>query len=85
MFKASGVSAATARKQFGFQNMKERSEHVQICIEKAQEIREAIDKVKDRALLVAMSFSSLSSAESDTDVESELEGSQHSLPFSSTR
>ena len=67
--------------------MKEKSERVQKCIEETQEIREAIDKVscvRDKVLLVAMGFSNLSSSESETDIESELEGSKHSLPSSSS-
>ena len=67
--------------------MKEKSERVQKCIEETQEIREAINKVscvRDKALLVAMGFSNLSSSESEKDIESELEGSKHSSSSSYT-
>ena len=79
VFKASGLTQTGARKQLGFERMNARSEQVEKCIEDAQSIREAIDKLavlQDKSLLVAMGLepeccSSESEAESDTDSQSE--------------
>ena len=71
-FKASGLTATAAKRHLGFHNMTERCDKVQVCIEEAQNIRETIDKlshVQDRALLLSMGFSNLSSSESDTGSE----------------
>ena len=88
VFKSSGLSPTAARQKLGLHDMKEKSEAIQKCIEEAQEIREAIDKVscvKDKALLVAMGFSTLSSSESDTDVQSEVEATHLSSSTSFTQ
>lgn len=72
VFKTLGLTPTSARKQFGFERMKERSECVQECIQEARNIREAIDKlaaVQDDALLMSMGFSALSTSESEADLE----------------
>lgn len=82
VFKASGLTQTGARKQLGFEQMNTRAEQVEQCIEDAQSIREAIEKLsllQDKALLAAMgiepdpssSESDSESAESDTQSQSE--------------
>lgn len=79
VFKASGLTQTGARKQFGFERMDTRAEQVEKCIEAAQSIQEAIDKLsrrQDKALLAAMGLeaecsSSESESESDTNSQSE--------------
>lgn len=75
VFKASGLTLTAARKQFGFDGMQERSKHVQECNQEAQDIREAVDKlahVQNKALLMTMGFPTLSSSESETETDSEI-------------
>ena len=45
IYKTSGMSQTCARRQFGFEKMKERSERVQNCIDQVREIRQACDKL----------------------------------------
>ena len=79
-YRASGVSPTTARRQFGFDSMRERSECVQEAIEQARQIRESIDLLaftKDRSIL-----SSFGIVVGDSDSDSEDDGVQdvsHSL------
>lgn len=83
VFKASGLTPTAARKQFGFERMHERSERVQECIQEAQNIREAIDKlaaVQDHALLMSMGFSAPSTSESEADLETDIEPSTSLTP-----
>jgi len=54
VFKASGITPTQARKQFGFENMTEKAQQVEACINSVRAIREAIDdlaKTQDEALL----------------------------------
>ena len=75
VFKTSGLSQTSARKQFGFESMDTRAEQVEKCIETVQGIREAIDKlslVQDKALLAAMGLKAeSSSSESETETKSQ--------------
>ena len=75
VFKTSGLSQTSARKQFGFESMDTRAEQVEKCIETVQGIREAIDKlslVQDKALLAAMGLKAeSSSSESETETNSQ--------------
>lgn len=51
---ASGITPTQARKQFGFENMNEKAQHVEACIYSVRVIREAIDdlaKTQDEGLL----------------------------------
>lgn len=53
-FKSSGLSATSARKHFGLENMLERSNRVQRCIEDTQTICECIDdlsRIQEQAAL----------------------------------
>ena len=88
VFKSSGLTPTTARKQFGFERTQERSEHVQECIQEAQNIREAIiDKltaVQDEALLASMGFSAMSASESETDLGTDSESSIVVSPSATT-
>lgn len=72
VFKASGLTLTAARKQFGFDGMQERSKHVQECNQEAQDIREAVAHVQNKALLMTMGFPTLSSSESETETDSEI-------------
>ena len=45
IYKTSGLSQTGARRHFGFERMKERSERVQDCIDSVKEIRLACDKL----------------------------------------
>ena len=65
-FKASALTATAAKRHLGFHNMTERCDKVQACIEEAQN---KLSHVHDRALLLSMGFSNLSSSESDTGSE----------------
>ena len=71
-FRSSGLSVTGARRHLGLENMQQRSDRILQCIEEAQEIRDAVDKLsclQDKALLSVMG---LSDAESST-AESELD------------
>ena len=71
VFKTSGLSATGARKEFGFERMKERASKVEECIEAARSIREAIDKlscVEEKAILVALGLQEIESSDSDEDI-----------------
>ena len=57
VFKTAALSATSARRQFGFDQIAERANAVEHCIEGASQIRLAIDKlsqVQDKALLAVM-------------------------------
>lgn len=87
VFKSSGLTPTTARKQFGVERTQERSEHVQECIQEAQNIREATDKltaVQDEALLASMGFSAMSASESETDLGTDSESSIVVSPSATT-
>ena len=71
VFKTSGLSATRARKEFGFERMKERASKVEECVEAARSIREAIDKlscVEEKAILAAMGLQEIESSDSDEDI-----------------
>ena len=77
VFKSSGLTQTGARKKFGFEGMDSRAQRVEKCVEAAQSIREAIDKLallQDKALLASMGFKAeLSSSESESESTSEPE------------
>ena len=57
VFKASGVSSTQARKQFGFENMVERSKRVEACIDHAKYIRKSLDELarsRERSVLMSL-------------------------------
>lgn len=74
-FRASGLSKSGARRQYGFQDLFERTAKVEECVQEAKCIRECIDslvKVQENALLRSIGIipsddSSLSSNESDDE------------------
>ena len=54
--KSYELSSKQARKQYGFQNVKEQSLHVELAIEQIEEIQEIVDylaKIQDEALLTS--------------------------------
>ena len=62
------LSTKQARKQYGFQNMKERSLHVELAIEQVEEIQETVDylaKIQDEALLTSFGIRDDPQSESD--------------------
>lgn len=74
VMKSSGITATRARRQFGFDRMKERCERVEECIEAACKIREDIDQLsqlQDHSLLIAMGLKEMP-ADSETDSESDV-------------
>ena len=71
-FKSSGMTSTAARHRFGFENMKERVERVEDCIEAARKIREVINElsqVQDEAVLIALGLKDMP-LESEIDSES---------------
>ena len=59
VFTMSGLTPSGARREFGFDSIDKRADHVEECIKEAQSIRESIDKiskVRDKALLITMGF-----------------------------
>ena len=70
VFRASGVSATQARKQFGFEKMLERSKRVEACIDHAQYIRKSIDQLamsKERSVLLSLGINPDPSDSSDVE------------------
>lgn len=54
VFRASGVSQTKARRQFGLENMYERSAHVEACISEAEDIKSVVSELatlQDQAIL----------------------------------
>ena len=72
-FKSSGLTVTGARKNLGLENMKQRGDNVLMCIQEAQEIREAVDKLshlQDKALLDIMGLTDTELAEAQSDSDS---------------
>lgn len=74
VYKASGLSATSARKTFGFERMTERSHQVEQAICEARQVCEEIDllaRVKEKAILLSLGVevydSDASESESDDD------------------
>lgn len=68
VFRSSGLSASRARRHLGLENMQQRSERIFQCIQEAQQIREAVDKLsrlQDKALLCVMGMSDHESSTSE--------------------
>ena len=65
------MTPTRARRDYGFERMKERIEHIEECIEVARRIQEDIDRlsqVQDQSLLIAMGLKKM---QLDSDTESE--------------
>ena len=80
VMKSSGMTPTRARRDFGFERMKERIEHVEECIEVARRTQEDIDRlsqVQDQSLLIAMGLKEMP-LDSDTESESNDETVLHS-------
>ena len=70
VYKSSGLTATGARKHLGLDNMQQRSDRIFQCIQEAQEIREAVDKLtrlQDKALLHVFGLSDNESSTSESD------------------
>lgn len=70
VFRSSGLSASQARRHLGLENMQQRSKKIYQCIQEAQQIREAVDKLsrlQDKALLRVMGMSDHESSSSESD------------------
>lgn len=93
VYKASSITPSQARRQFGLENMKMRALHVEECIQKAQEIREAVEELaadQDKAMLDAfgacgtelgiLEHEDFSSEGSDIDASDMIEQSTSALP-----
>ena len=67
-WKASGISASSARKQFSFDNIAKRGNKIHACIQEIKEITkdvEEICKVKETAMLTSLGLISSSDEESE--------------------
>ena len=70
-YKASGVTATQARKQFGFEQMNQRSKKVEETLKHAQYIRQAIDKLARTKELAVLHALGVDMVESDCDSSSD--------------
>ena len=70
IYKASGVTATQARKQFGFEHMNQRSKQVKEALKHALYIRQAIDKLARTKELAVLHALGINLAESDCDTSS---------------
>ena len=71
IYRASGVTATKARKQYGFEKMSERSARIKEVSREVQEIKEAIDEiasVQDEALLTSFGLQLQDSESSDEEM-----------------
>ena len=61
VYKASGLSATQARKQFGFENMSERYDRVEEALKEVQSIRECVESLSNtQEQAILKSFASMS-------------------------
>lgn len=85
VYKASELTSSGARKQFGFNSIQERANHVEECIQTAQDIRESIDKmsqIQDKVLLTTMGLYESEQSESESDSGSDSDVLADSCPLS---
>lgn len=71
--EASALSSTQARKQYGFENMQERSSRLESAIKQVQVIRETVDhlaSIQDEALLTSFGISTSRVDQSESDEES---------------
>ena len=74
VFKASGLSATHARKQFGFQDISRQVKDVEEALKQCQSIRDSIDKlanIQEKSLLVSLGIPVPSDGEESDDESSD--------------
>jgi len=75
-YKASGISATAARKQYGLERMDERVQRIENCVKEAQAIRESIESIcqihqKEAFASFGIAIEDESDGESDIESDSE--------------
>ena len=79
VYKTSGLTSSGARKQFGFDSIQERADHIEEHIKTVRSIRESIDKmsqIQDKAILTTMGLYE-SESESDSGSDSDVLADSH--------
>ena len=75
-FKISGLTASAARRQYGFDNMSERTARVEACIKEYLHIRESINSLSEDQEAATMQLLGINDSGTDGSLETDSSGEQ---------